>query len=113
MKTNKELKAEYKQKTPVMGVFQVQNKVSGKVLIDASTSMMSKWNRHRTELKFGSHRNRALQSDWNSLGEENFLFSVVSKLEFKETENLNWNKEVKILKEMVEEEMEIQEDMKY
>lgn len=113
MKTKKELKEEFKQQRPAMGVFQVKNKENGKVLIEGSTNMQSKWNRHRTELRFGSHRNTQLQNDWNNLGEENFIFSVISELEVEEGESFDLNNEVKLLKEMVEEEMHMQDEMKY
>ena len=96
-----------------MGVFQVVNEVNGKVLLEATTNMQSKWNRHQTELRFGSHRNKQLQKDWNDLGAENFRFSVVSELKFEEGDNLDWNREVKLLKEMVEEELGIQAELKY
>ena len=92
MKTRKELKEAYKQKKPVAGVFQIKNDENGKVLIEASTNIPSKWNRHRTELKFGSHRNKQLQQDWNDLGEENFTFSILSELELSEEENLDINR---------------------
>lgn len=113
MKTRKELKTEFKRKKPVAGVFQIQNKVNGKILIEGTTNIPSRWNRHRTELRFGSHRNKILQKDWKDFGEENFEFSVLSELEIKEDENLNLNSEVKLLKEMVEEEKDIQEELKY
>ena len=113
MKTKKELKEEYKQKKSTMGVFQILNKETGKLLIEGTTNIPSKWNRHRTELRFGSHRNKQLQNDWNTLGEANFEFSILSELKIEEDEIVDVNKELKILKEMVEEEMNIQEDMKY
>jgi len=89
MKTNKELKSAYKLKKPDAGVFQVQNKKSGKVLIEGATNMSSKWNRHRTELRFGTHRNKALQTDWNEVKEENFQYSVLSALDIKEDDNFD------------------------
>lgn len=113
MNSKKELKAAYKLKIPVAGVFQLENKKNGKVLIESSTNVSSKWNRHRTELRFGSHRNTKLQKDWNDHGEENFMFSILSELEFKEDDNFDINKEVELLQEMVEDEMEVKEDMKY
>ena len=112
-KTKKELKDAYKRQKPEAGVFQVQNKANGKVLIEGATNMPSKWNRHRTELRFGSHRNQQLQNDWNESGEDNFVFSVLSELKIKEGEALNLNEEVKLLKEMVEEEIEIQPNQRY
>ena len=113
MKTKKELKKAYKEQKATMGVFQVENKSNGKVLIEGSIDIPAKWNRHQTELKFGSHRNKPLQKDWKELGEENFVFSILSTLEVEEGENLDWKKEVKLLEELVLEELKIEEDGKY
>jgi len=107
MKTKKELKEEYKQLEIPMGVFQIKNIKNNKVLIDYSIDMESKWNRHKMELKFGKHRNIDFQKDWNEYGEENFIFEVLSKLKKNEEENTNYNKELKILKDMVIEELNI------
>ncbi len=87
MKTKKELKNEYKQMKSPMGVFRIRNIVNGKILIDSSTNMNSKWNRHKTELRFGTHRNSELQKDWKQFGEENFIFEIVSELKQLEEEN--------------------------
>ncbi len=87
MKAKKELKEEYKQKQPVAGVFKIRNNKNGMTLIEESLNINSKWNRHRTELRFGSHRNTTLQKDWNNIGEENFVFSILSELEIKEDDN--------------------------
>ncbi|WP_298285069.1 hypothetical protein [uncultured Lutibacter sp.] len=46
---------------PPMGVFQIKNLNTNKVLIDSSIDMVFKWNRHKMELKFGNHRNKKLQ----------------------------------------------------
>lgn len=113
MKSRKELVEEYKQRKPVAGVFQIKNNKTGRVLIDDSSDVHSKWNRHRTELRFGTHRNKALQKDWNELGEEHFEFSVLSELEQKEDENLNLRSEAKLLREMLEEELAIPNEMRY
>ena len=113
MKNRKELQEAYKHMKPTMGVFQIKNKMNGKLLIEGSTDIFSKWNRHRTELRFGSHRNLPLQRDWKNLGEENFLFSILSELEIKEEETLDPKTEVKLLTEMVQEELNIKEEMKY
>ena len=105
MKDRKALKEAYKQKKPTMGVFQILNKVNGKRLIEESTDIPAKWNRHQTELRFGSHRNTAFQKDWTEHGKENFEFSILSELEIKEGETLNIGQELKTLKEMVLEEL--------
>ncbi|WP_299256319.1 GIY-YIG nuclease family protein [uncultured Aquimarina sp.] len=108
MKTKKELKEDYKQMKIPMGVFQIKNKVSNKVLIDNSIDMESKWNRHKMELKFGNHRNRTFQKDWNEYGENNFDFEVLSELKNNEEENVNYNKELKTLENMMIEELNIE-----
>ena len=47
------------------------------------------------ELKFGNHRNRTFQKEWNEYGEENFVFEALSELIKSEEENINYNKELK------------------
>ncbi len=113
MKTKKELKEEYEQMKIPMGVFQIKNISNNKVLIDNSIDMKSKWNRHKMELKFGNHRNRTFQKDWNDYGEDNFVFEVLSELKKNDEENINYNKELKTLENMVIEEMNILNENKY
>lgn len=98
---------------PTMGVFQIKNEVNGKVLIEGSTDMAARWNRYQTELKFGSHKNKDLQKDWKEYGAEKFTFKVLSELEHKKDENADYNKEVKILEEMIVEDLKINEDVRY
>ncbi len=107
MKTKRELKEAYKQMKIPMGVFQIKNISNNKVLIDNSIDMESKWNRHKMELKFGNHRNRTFQKDWNDYGENNFVFEVLSELKKNDEENINYNKELKTLQDMVIEELNV------
>ena len=113
MKTKKELKNEYKQMKPVMGVFQIKSSVNNRVMIDISIDMLSKWNRHKMELKFGNHRNRGLQQDWNEHGEDNFVFEILSELKYKDETDVNYNKELKVLKELSVEQFNIEEALIY
>ena len=113
MKSKKELKEKYRQLKPIMGVFQIKNSLNGKVLIEGSTDINARWNRHQTELKFGSHRNKSLQADWTKFKAGYFLFSILSELEYKDDENINYNQEVKLLQEMVLEELNIPKDKLY
>ena len=113
MKTKKELKDEYKQMKFPMGVFQIRNLINKKVMIDNSVDMLSKWNRHKLELNFGNHRNVALQKDWSEIGESNFVFEVLSELKVKESDTVNYNKELRELQKMVIEELNISDDLIY
>ncbi len=108
MKTKKELKDQYKQMEFPMGVFQVKCTVNEKVLVDNSVDMESRWNRHRMELKFGNHKNKDLQNDWNNYGEDKFVVEVLSVLKKSEEENVNYNKELKTLQNLIIEERKIE-----
>lgn len=77
----KALIREYKERRPVMGVFQVRNLVSGKVLIGSSTDVPAMLNRQQAQLRLGMHPNQELQIDWQTLGPEAFAFEVLDTLE--------------------------------
>lgn len=113
MKTRKELKEEYRQSKPTMGVFKIENKTNGKLLIEASTNIPSLWNRYRMELKMGSCRNIALQDDWKEYGADNFVFEILSEMEHKDEADLDYNKELEILKDMVVDELKLDPGKKY
>jgi len=97
VKTKKDLKEEYKLKQFKIGVFQIRNKINGKIYIDSSPNLDAIWNRHRVELNFGGHRNEVLQKEWTALGEENFSFEILSEIEQKDGENIDYTKEAKQL----------------
>ena len=106
MKTKKELKEEYKQMKFRMGVFQIRNTVNNKIFVESSTDLVSIWNRHRFQLNLGSHPNSGLQKDWNAMGEDKFTYEIVSEVKHSETEKVDYQKEVKLLEEMVLEELQ-------
>lgn len=113
MKTRKEIKEEYKQKKFSMGVFQVRNISNNKIFIDNSIDMVSKWNRHKTELRFGNHKNMELQKDWNEKGENNFVFEILSELKHDEERSVNYPKELQLLQQMIIEETNIPKELRY
>lgn len=100
MKTRKDLIQEYKQTKFRMGVFQIKNTVNGKIYIESSVNLEVIWNRHRTELNFGGHRNAELQKDWKEFGEENFKYEILSEIEQKEGDTTDYKKELKLLEQM-------------
>lgn len=113
MKTRKALKSEYRHLKSVMGVFQIKNLSNGKVWIEGNVDMDARWNRHRSELGFGSHRNRELQKDWDKEGAGQFQFSVLSHLEYRTEEGVNYANEVKELYQLVIEEIGLDKAMIY
>lgn len=106
MTTKKELKDAYKQAKIKMGVFQIRNTVNNKLYIDSHVNLPAIWNRHKTELNFGGHRNAALQSEWNEFGEASFLFEILAEIQPKETEITDYAKELKALAAMYIEELQ-------
>ena len=76
----KELKLAYKQTFPTMGLFAIRNLASGRLLIDKSTNLPGSLNRHRMELRMGTHRCRKLQEDWFHYGEAAFGFEILERI---------------------------------
>jgi len=76
----KALKREYKETPCPMGVFQIRNKVSGKVFVGSSANLPAIFNRHKAQLRFVGHPVKELQKDWQELGEEAFEFEVLDTL---------------------------------
>jgi hypothetical protein len=77
----KALTREYKERQHPIGVFRVMNTSNGKSLIGTSKNLTAILNRHRAQLSMKGHPNRELQSDWNELGEETFVFEILDTLE--------------------------------
>jgi hypothetical protein len=101
MKGNKKLKEEYKNHKPLMGVYQVTNIVTGQRLIEASTDVLAKWNRHQMELRMGSHRVADLQRDWDKQSADDFSFEILSVLEYLEDDNHRYDSDLKALYSLV------------
>lgn len=80
MNQNKKLKQQYKDTPRAMGVYRVFNQEDGLSLVGVGKDAQARLNRHQAELKFGGHRNKTLQADWNRLGEGVFVFEIVELL---------------------------------
>jgi hypothetical protein len=106
MKTKKDLKDDYKQMKPRMGVFQIRNTTTNKAWIDSSTDLVAIWNRHKYALNHGSHANVHLQSDWKEQGEENFQYEILSEIQEDLSRTIDYKKEVKQLASMFIEDLQ-------
>lgn len=104
MATQKELRDDYRQRKFVIGVFALRNTVNGKLFVGSGQNLDALWNRIRTELKFNGHRNEALQRDWKELGEEAFVWEVLSELKQEAGASTDYAYEVKKLEQMFLEE---------
>jgi hypothetical protein len=77
----KALTRQYKETPRPMGVYVVRNTHSGKCFIGAARDLPAMLNSNRAQLRLGVHSNRGLQSDWNELGPDAFVFDVLDTLE--------------------------------
>lgn len=96
-KTRKELNREYVERVKPAGIYQVRNKVNGKMLLGSSLNLEGPLNRHKFMLKIGSHTNKTLQSDCNELGSEAFAFEILEEVQMKDDPNFNLQDELTLL----------------
>lgn len=96
----KELKKQYKETLPKMGIYQIRNLVNGKIFVGRSKEIMGKFNSAKFQLKGGLHMNKELQNDFNLLGEDKFAFEVVDYLDPKEEPGYDYTTGLKILEDM-------------
>ena len=75
--------------------------------------MKARWNRHRFQLNFGSHPNKALQADWTKQGEKDFVFEVLSELERKSDDSADYRDELQTLLTMTLDELNLDEGLIY
>ncbi len=106
MKTRKELKEEYKKMKFKIGVYQIRNKINGKILIGSSLDLNAAWNSQKFQLNFGSHKNDELQKEWKEFGEDNFVYEIVDELKQFEDKDMDYREEVKVLENMLIEELQ-------
>ena len=100
MNRRKELKLAYKQNPPTPGVFQVKNLKNGKILVGSRPNVEGALNSQRAQLKFGAHRNRALQQDWNEYGTEHFSFDVLECLDLTDDPLYDYRQDLAILEQL-------------
>ena len=90
-KTRRELIRAYKQSRRPMGVYRVRNTATGRALVGSSPNLPAALNHHRAALRFGAHRNAALQREWNALGPDAFAFEVLDTLTPPDPEPAGWD----------------------
>lgn len=100
MTDKRELKKQYKQTLPPMGVYRLENLANGKVLVGSSRNLKGKANSYKFQLKQGTHMNRELQKDFNHYGEDSFAFEVVDYLETKDGPDHDYTDDLAALEEM-------------
>jgi group I intron endonuclease len=100
MKSQSELKREYKERKKPAGVFQVKNTVNGKVLLGSSLNLEGPLNSHRFMLQIGKHRNEILQKEWNEYGADKFVFEVLEEVKATDDPHFNLLDELTLLEQI-------------
>ena len=96
----KELKREYKQNHPPMGIYQIRNLANEKVFVGSSLNLPGIFNRSKLELEAGSHQNKALQAEWKQFGSEGFAFEILDELEPREAPGFDYREDLVFLEDL-------------
>lgn len=102
----KELKRAYRERPKPAGVFQIKNTVTGKVLLGSSLNLDGALNGHRFSLSHGSHRNAALQRDWDEHGASAFTFEILERVKVKDEPGFDLEAELTLLEELWSEQLQ-------
>lgn len=100
MKSEQELKREYKERPKQAGVFQVKNTANGKMLLGSSLNLEGPLNSHKFKLTIGKHPSEALQADWNALGADRFVFEILEVAKVTEDPGFNLIDELTLLEQI-------------
>lgn len=100
MTDKKRLIKEYKQTLTPMGILQIKNLASGRILLMKAKNLPGIINSQKFTLKNGSHPILALQKDFTCLGESNFSFEVLDHLEPREGVSYDYTKDLKALEDI-------------
>jgi hypothetical protein len=106
-------KLEYKLSHRPMGVFQIRNTINDKAFVDSSVNVPGKINRHKFALNAGLHASKALQADWNDLGETAFEFETLEPVEPRDDQNYNYAADLETLEDLWLEKLEPYGDRGY
>ena len=96
-----------------MGVFQIVNKVNGKVFVDSSTNVPGKINRHKFALNHGSHMSRPLQAEWKEFGEDAFEFELLEDVTPKDDLTYDYKSDLEFLEDLWLEKLEPYDEKGY
>lgn len=94
VRTRTELKRQYKEAHPPMGVYAIRNLTTGQCYVQASMNVEAAMNRDRFELRLKGHRNSALLRDWQEHGADNFRFEVLDLLKKREEPDFDYKAEL-------------------
>lgn len=68
----------------MIGIYKIQNKISGKLYIGSSYNIRERLNNHKSMLRCNRHHSIYLQNAFNKYGIENFIFEIIEECELEQ-----------------------------
>jgi hypothetical protein len=97
----KELKAQYKERKVIGGVFVIKNIATERLLLDSTTDLQGSKNRFAFAQQTGSCTDLKLQGDWAKQGASAFVLEVLEEMTKADTQtDAEFAADIKCLKEM-------------
>jgi hypothetical protein len=106
MDRKRELKMQYKEMKPQMGIFIIRSKVNNKCYIQATQDLRGVINGTKARLGGSMHINKELQKEWDEFGSENFTIEVLENLQYdKDESKTDYTEDLKLLEMIWEEKL--------
>ena len=107
MNRKKELKEQYKNMKPEMGLYIISSKSSDKCFVDTTQNLKGTINGAKFKLGAGNHPNKELQKEWKEKGEGDFTIEIAEQLSYdKDESKVDYSEELALLKLIWEEKLE-------
>lgn len=113
MDRRSELKLEYKNRPRNIGVYQIRNKINGKILVGSSPNLDSAFNRYKMNLHSWPWGNQEFIKEWREYGQENFVFEILDQLKQEEDPLYDYKEDLKTLEELWLEKLQPYDDKGY
>lgn len=84
---NRPSNLKFSRKDFVVGIYKIENRLSGKFYIGSSSNLYRRYSDHLRELERNTHSNPKLQASWNKYGRDNFEFSIIEECSLFELQN--------------------------
>ena len=106
MDRKKELKLQYNQMRPQMGIFVIRSRANNKCYIEATQNLRGTLNSTQFKLGASTHPNRELQKEWKDFGTGNFTIEILENLEYDKDEfKTDYTEDLTLLKRIWKEKL--------